>query len=521
MKFRVIVTRTLIAAGLLLAAPGAAQETENGVTLHVVQRGETLYRIAQNYGISVDVLASMNGIVNPGNIQVGQRLLIPTGEALAPVLPQTHRVQPGETLRSIASFYGQTVEELAALNEITNPNTIYVGQELRLMPDADSAQPPLQATPVLELIVEPTVVVTSVPPAPPAPPVGEEAALTEPEPVEDAEEAAPESSAHLIHTVSRGETLFRIATRYGLTVNDLARANSISNPTLIYAGQRLIIPGFEVPELAVDLPAPFTGLEVAPPTLIEGKAVGIRITTDVPVLMSGTFLGRELGIGSEENHTRHIILQGIPLFTEGGIYPLELVAVDMNDGTTTPYALNLQVVAGPYGQEYIRLMAGRDGLLDAAVEEAELQLIETVTSPFTEPRHFSGPMGLPAAATVISPFGTRRSYNGGPVDRFHSGTDFAGAPGTPILATAPGRVVLADTLNIRGVATVIDHGWGVYSGYWHQTEQYVQVGDFVTTGQVIGTIGSTGRVTGAHLHWELWVGGVPVDPMQWVQFSFS
>ncbi len=81
--------------------------------------------------------------------------------------------------------------------------------------------------------------------------------------------------------------------------------------------------------------------------------------------------------------------------------------------------------------------------------------------------------------------------------------------------------MLTDTLNVRGVATVIDHGWGVYTGYWHQTERYVQLGDTVSTGQVIGTMGATGRVSGPHLHWELWVNGVPVDPMQWVIFSFS
>ena len=91
-------------------------------------------------------------------------------------------------------------------------------------------------------------------------------------------------------------------------------------------------------------------------------------------------------------------------------------------------------------------------------------------------------------------------------------------------ATAANAVLRSDVpgpLDVRGNATIIDHGWGIFTGYWHQTEQYVKVGDFVSTGQVIGTIGSTGRVTGPHLHWELWVNGVPVDPMQWVRQSFS
>lgn len=488
--------------GLLLSLPATAQVTDGGVTIHVVQRGETLYSIAMEYGVTISDLARINGIVNAGNIQVGQRLLVPTGEAEVPALPQTHVVQPGETLRSIANFYNRTVTELTEINHLSNPDTIYVGQELLLVPEATDA-PATEATPLPPTEILPT-------PVPDVPPTA----------IPEADEAAPAGDSTLIHVVQRGETLFRIATAYGVTVNALAQANSIGDPTLIYAGQRLLIPGYEAPELAVDLPAPFTAIDVTPQRLVEGKTARIRITTGTPTLISGTFLGREVSVGSEENNTRHTILQGIPLFTEAGIYPLELVAVDTTNDTVTGYTINLQVAAGPYGREYIRLMAGRDGLLDPNVEQAELNIIEGVMRVFTEPRSINGPMGLPSAATIISPFGTRRSYNGGPFDRFHSGTDFAGAPGTPVLATAPGRVVLADTLNVRGMATVIDHGWGIYTGYWHQSQQYVQVGDFVTTGQQIGTIGSTGRVTGAHLHWEVWVGGVPVDPMQWVQFSF-
>jgi murein DD-endopeptidase MepM/ murein hydrolase activator NlpD len=185
------------------------------------------------------------------------------------------------------------------------------------------------------------------------------------------------------------------------------------------------------------------------------------------------------------------------------------------------FSTNVQVVSGNYYREYIYLLSDRTELLDRAVEDAELSLIERVMSGFTPTRYFDGQMGLPAAAPVSSRFGNLRSYNGGAFERIHAGTDFAGASGTPVMATAPGQVVLADTLNVRGVATIIDHGWGVFTGYWHQTEQYVEVGDFVTTGQVIGTIGSTGRVTGAHLHWEVWVNGVPVDPMDWVQQSFA
>jgi murein DD-endopeptidase MepM/ murein hydrolase activator NlpD len=67
---------------------------------------------------------------------------------------------------------------------------------------------------------------------------------------------------------------------------------------------------------------------------------------------------------------------------------------------------------------------------------------------------------------------------------------------------------------------MIDHGWGVYTLYGHMSQRNVNLGDFVEAGQVIGLVGTTGRSTGAHLHWELWVDGVPVDPMQWVYQAF-
>jgi murein DD-endopeptidase MepM/ murein hydrolase activator NlpD len=67
---------------------------------------------------------------------------------------------------------------------------------------------------------------------------------------------------------------------------------------------------------------------------------------------------------------------------------------------------------------------------------------------------------------------------------------------------------------------MIDHGWGIFSGYWHQSESFVQVGDTVEAGEVIGLVGATGRVTGAHLHWEVWVNQVQVNPMVWLEQNF-
>lgn len=474
-----------VMAGMLwLPASVLAQqepEVPAGLTIHVVQRGENLFRIALSYGLTTDELAAINGITNTNNIYVGQRLLVPAPQSVHHE-PQVHIVQPGETLADIATLYGKTLEELVAINEIGNINRIYSGQQLYItQPDAETQQPEQ--------------------PAPAAP--------------------LPESemgTTSILHTVQSGETLFRIGLRYGRTVNELAAANNLTDPTLIYTGQQLLIPDVQVPQLAVELPAPITALNVQPLIPMEGGTASVRITTSTPATLSAEFLGRSLHVITQEGGTEHIMLIGVPMFTEPDIYPftLELAAAG---GAQISFGFNLQIVSGGYGQQIINLPAELLGLLEPGTEEYELNLMRTLTANVTAERYFSGPLGLPAAAPMNAAFGIRRSYNGSAFDRYHNGVDFAGAPGTPILAAAPGRVVLVDFLNIRGITTVIDHGWGVYTVYAHQMASNVQVGDFVQTSQPIGTVGSSGRVTGAHLHWEVWVNGIAVDPLQWVQQS--
>ncbi len=474
------------------------ENTPPGVTIHVVQRGETLYRIAVSYGLTIDELARLNGLLNPNSLQVGQRLLVPINGA---EIPETHIVQPGESLRAIADLYGVALDDLATWNDISDSDSIYAGQVLILaISNEEIVAPLLTATPAPTDAVTPEITPTS-----------------SPLPVDSQDDG---SYANVIHTVVRGETLFLIARSYGVTVNAILTANPVGDPDTIYAGQQLVIPGVEAPQLSASLPAPLTSLNISPLVLVEGRTVQLQARTNASATVTGTFLDRPLQIAAEENNTLLTALIGVPLGTESGIYPLEL-SVTGGDGIPAVLIVNLQVGVGSYGFERIRLMEGLDELLNTATEAAELSLLNNTMTRFSTEHYLDGPMGLPAAARMTSPFGSTRSYNGGAFERVHTGADFAGVAGTPILAPASGRVVLADDLNIRGTATVIDHGWGVYTGYWHQSARYVDLGDFVETGQVIGAIGSTGRVTGAHLHWELWVNGVPVDPMQWVSTDFS
>jgi len=118
----------------------------------------------------------------------------------------------------------------------------------------------------------------------------------------------------------------------------------------------------------------------------------------------------------------------------------------------------------------------------------------------------------PAVGRISGVYGSQRIVNGKPL-RPHYGVDIAALPGTPVRAAAAGTVSLAHgDLYFSGKTVIVDHGLGVSTLYIHMQELRVSTGDRVTQGQIIGTIGTTGRSTGPHLHWGLNLGQEYLDP---------
>jgi murein DD-endopeptidase MepM/ murein hydrolase activator NlpD len=140
----------------------------------------------------------------------------------------------------------------------------------------------------------------------------------------------------------------------------------------------------------------------------------------------------------------------------------------------------------------------------------------------SEERLWQGTFGWPLAGELRStaPFGQRRSYGGGPVTSYHTGHDFGADIGTPVLAPITATVALAEPLQVRGNVVILDHGLGVLTGFWHLSRIDVTEGQRIGRGQVIGLAGNTGLSTGPHVHWEMRILGVPVDPLQWTQQEF-
>jgi murein DD-endopeptidase MepM/ murein hydrolase activator NlpD len=390
-------------------------------------------------------------------------IFMPVAHAAPPAQEPTtvYFVQLDDTLSAIASRYETTVQVLAQANGIENPDLIHPGQRLVIPSASPTPEPTIQEQ---------------------------------------------------VHVVQRGETLYRIARRYGTTVQALVAANNLANPNLIFRGQKLIIPS-AIASPAEPLPAPFTAVELTPWPVVQGQTLVVKVQAEGIARLSGLYDEGRLVI-FVEGEGEHWALVGIHALTEAGAHPLKLTATD-TEGQQTEVLLSVPVIDGGYGVENIVLSPGRSALLDPDLLKAEREQLAQVFGVFGRQQLWVGSFIVPVEGPITSKFGTQRSYNGGPAQSYHEGIDYDAPPGAAVLAANDGQVALAEPLTVRGNAVIIDHGLGVHSGYYHLSEIKVQEGQQVKKGDVVGKLGDTGLATGPHLHWEIRVHGVNVDPTQW------
>jgi len=142
----------------------------------------------------------------------------------------------------------------------------------------------------------------------------------------------------------------------------------------------------------------------------------------------------------------------------------------------------------------------------------EAKLIAAIWEESAKVPLWNGPFIRPVSEPANSAFGTRSVFNGQPRSA-HGGADFLSPAGTPVKSPNGGKVMLARELYYSGNTVIVDHGMGVLSFFGHLSAMTVSRGDRVETGQVVGRVGATGRVTGPHLHWTLRVSGARVDPL--------
>ncbi|TQR32980.1 M23 family peptidase [Campylobacter sp. MIT 99-7217] len=147
--------------------------------------------------------------------------------------------------------------------------------------------------------------------------------------------------------------------------------------------------------------------------------------------------------------------------------------------------------------------------------KTELDEANAVYARYTKEKLFFEEFIQPLNSVITSAFGNARLFNG-TLSSYHGGTDFRASTGTPILAANDGIVSLAKDRYYAGKSIIIDHGYKIFTQYYHLSKLEVKPGDKVKKGQVIGLSGASGRVTGAHLHFGFFVNGTQVDPLDFI-----
>lgn len=451
-----------IAIGLLLLFSRHvvyAQQTDPEYPIYIVQSGDTLGGIAQKFGVSVQEIIKLNNIQDPDTISVGTELKIP-GLQISGILT-TQTVLLGQDLLTFSLIHQIPIEKLIRINRITTPAEFFAGNTF-IVSEASEADRQVRIS----------------------------STLTEQTPLLDKAILNRENPWSLMIT------------------------NHLKNSWQLIPGDVIISTHNQD-----DIPASLPSIDLSPLPLVQGKTAILKVATKTPVEISGVLGDQTLHFFSEQAND-YVSLVGIEAMANPGLQRLILTATSMdNPGQSFTIDQPVLLIAGEFIQETIE---GVDATtIDANTIDQENQTLKQIIN-ITPDRKWNGTFQYPVDEPCIgSRFGNRRSYNDGAFTYFHTGVDFSVcADNLNIYAAAPGVVVFAGQLPIKGNFTVIDHGWGIYTGYAHQAEILVNVGDVVEPGQRIGTIGNTGRSVGPHLHWEVWVNGIPVDPIDWVEKNF-
>jgi hypothetical protein len=193
------------------------------------------------------------------------------------------------------------------------------------------------------------------------------------------------------------------------------------------------------------------------------------------------------------------------------------VFVWRENGSRVTLPAQVDVTLGGFVRQDFNLTPDRAHLIDAQLERTEFARLDAVFDTITPEKLWDEEgFSLPIESTITSPFGAFRLLNQTYETR-HTGWDLRAATGTPVRTMAAGRVAYAGLLDIRGNHVIVDHGYGIFSGYSHLSQIHVTRGQTVSAGQIIGVSGNTGRSNGPHLHWEITVNGMWVDSIDFLR----
>jgi murein DD-endopeptidase MepM/ murein hydrolase activator NlpD len=458
--FWLVTSLALPFAVVTLVGAGTSARASSGVVAHEIRAGETLDTLSLRYGVPVEQLVLANGLTDPLHVYAGQTIALPrtTDDNLT-----IHTIRAGETLSAIARRYGVTVDQIVQANGLLDRNDIQAGQQ----------------------VVIPAVL----------------------------SENALESTVSYL--VLRGDSLYRIALVFGVSVDDLLAVNNLATPNAIYPGLILRIPvptalGTPEGEAAADTGG-LTYVVQQGDTLAR-IALRYEVTVDGLVSANGLtsadriYPGQVLSVPDAGGAARvapaqtavaHIVQLGETLAQIAARYGVTVhslaVANDLEESVAIYPGLALSIPSAQSGSTSVSYANTGTGQCEGvSVNQAG-----------------TGYFILPTQTYVI----TQRFLP------WHAGIDLAGDLGSPIYASDNGTVVYAGWNTVGyGNLVILDHGNGWRTYYAHLSEVYAECGAWMSRGDILGAMGSTGNSTGPHLHFEMLRFGIPVNPEGYLRF---
>ena len=252
---------------------------------------------------------------------------------------------------------------------------------------------------------------------------------------------------------------------------------------------------------------------ISPKKLVPGGLMVVTVkNTSGPV--DGSFRGRTLHFNQGQGAFQAVT--GIDLNVAPGPYKLALTAGGRE--------LSRDIIVAKKKYPVQRLTLPEDMVVLSPENEARTDREQKKMSaiwPVDSLRVWSGRFIDPLPGRPLgTPFGVRRVINNIPKNP-HSGVDITADEGEPVKAPNDGVAILVDDQFYSGNSVVLDHGQGIYTMFFHLSKAAVKYGQAVRKGDVIGLVGSTGRSTGAHLHWGARVQGAKVDPLELIKLKLE
>lgn len=258
-----------------------------------------------------------------------------------------------------------------------------------------------------------------------------------------------------------------------------------------------------------------TVIKLTPINVIQGQNTLIEVENEKEdKVFTIEFNKKQYKLFKKSN--KNLLYLGIPADLKKGKYHIEL-----KENEKTMATNDINVVEKKVGSQNISYYKPKLSKEQEQKIKEEDALVEKAKNSFSEINYWNSSFSYPVKDPISAIYGVKRYLNG-KYNNYHTGIDFASEYGEKVKATNAGKISLAryfSKYNSNGNLVYIDHGLGVGSVYLHLSKILVKEGEVVKKGQVIGLVGSTGRSTGPHLHWGVYLNGQNTDGTSWINYS--